>query len=141
MRTSFRLALSGSACVAGGLLMILSGVVAHGFLPKILDFVKSAVGDLTPHLAYVALSVVIQILLFLIGLGGLGVLAGGVLIVLGHTTTGKFIVALGGGAGFIGLAIALAYAIYTTGYTSILTHAEYWVGVLFAALGRHYAHK
>ena len=48
-------------------------------------------------------------------LGGVTVVMGGLAVLLGHKTIGRVLVALGGGASFIGLLISLGYTVFTAG--------------------------
>jgi hypothetical protein len=67
------------------------------------------------------------ILIFIASLGGLSVIAGGLLIGKNKVGTGKFLIALGAGLGLIGLLISI-YIGYTEG--SLTIGSFFSVGVI-----------
>jgi len=102
---------------------------------------KEKVSTLLPAMIQLIVGTCILALSVLIALGGITVILGGAAVLFQRRTLGRLLVAIGGGAGFIGLAIALGYVLITAGVASLLVHGEYWLGVLLAAVGRHLARK
>lgn len=74
-----------------------------------------------------------------IGFGGLLAILGGVLVIAKHLTIGKILIGLGGGVGFLGIAISVGYAIYVNGFLVLVNHVEYWIGIVIATFGRYLA--
>jgi hypothetical protein len=72
----------------------------------------------------------------LVSLGGITGVAGGLSLFLGRRTVGRTLIALGGGAGFLGLSLALGYTVFVSGLASLASHVGYWVGVVLAVLAR-----
>src|SRR5690349_16040482 len=102
---------AGLLAIVGALLMLGSGYSSRGLLfqafgisePYILDF-----GGVAANLIVFGITIVELI----IALGGLTVLIGGLMILAHHTTTGRVLIFLGGGTGFLGLMISFGYSIY-----------------------------
>ena len=137
-RTASRIA-SLALAVVGGAMMAFGGVANHSFLLTVLSLVQS---NLTNYLSGTTLFIVqvsIVVISLLIGLGGLTVAAGGILIFTGHRTLGRLLIALGGGAGFLGLLISFGYTAFTVGVASALAHSIYWVGLILAVVARRIA--
>ncbi|HZW85455.1 MAG TPA: hypothetical protein VFE91_06100, partial [Nitrososphaerales archaeon] len=53
-----------------------------------------------------------------------------------HTTTGRVLIYLGGGAGFLGLLISFGYSAYRLGLDPVLGYLPYWLGLALAVAGR-----
>ena len=81
----------------------------------------------------------ISIVSMLVGLGGFTVAIGGILILKRHLTTGRLLIALGGGTGFIGLLVSFGYTAATTGFGVAVIHSIYWVGLVMAIAARRVA--
>ncbi len=135
-----RLYVAGVLAVAGGILMVLSGYTSRGFLyqalgyaePRVTDFLSGAMAD--------AVVVAITALELVIALGGLSVCIGGLIILTHHTTVGRTLVYLGGGAGFLGLLVSFGYSTYKLGgIDPVLSYLPYWVGLAMAVTGRRLA--
>jgi hypothetical protein len=126
------------AFVGGGLILA-SGVSAHGFLLSVLSLVSDRLPAILPGTISTPLSIALAILSVPIALGGLTVISGGVALYRGHIFTGRLLIALGGGASFLGLLAALAYAVLTQGAASVDAHSQYWIGVVIAILARRLA--
>ncbi|MCL4519297.1 MAG: hypothetical protein M1587_08885 [Thaumarchaeota archaeon] len=118
----------------GGALIILSGYRTTSFLISVLSFSEKQ--GIVPVEIRSALVTAVPILSFIISLGGILVVGGGVLLLLHHKFTASILIALGGGFGFVGIVIALGYDVYTSGFLSIVLHTDYWAGVLFATIAR-----
>lgn len=127
--------------VAGGFLIVASGFAAHGFLLFVLKILNGEVVRYLPGLTGEFASLTIQVLTALIALGGITVILGGIAIILRHLFTGRLLIALGGGAGFLGLVITLAYSALVLGPSTIITHLEYWIGVVMAVIARSLAKR
>ena len=137
---SFRSWSAGLLAIAGGALMFESGYASRGFLymslgytePRIIDFLNGIVAD--------AAVVAIATLELIIALGGVTVAVGGIIILARHSTTGRFLIFLGGGAGFLGLLISFGYSTYKLGGLGpALSYLPYWLGLAFAVTGRRLA--
>lgn len=127
--------------LAGGFLIVASGLSAHGFLLFVVDFLKDKVPNYLLGLTGEFASLAIQVLAVLIAMGGITVILGGIAVLSGHFFTGRLLIALGGGAGFLGLAITMAYWALTMGLPTIITHSEYWIGVILAVIARSLARR
>ncbi len=120
--------------------MLGSGYASRSFLylalgytePHIIDFLNGMVAD-TAVLAIATLE-------FIIALGGVTVAVGGFIILARHSTTGRILIFLGGGAGFLGLLISFGYSTYKLGGIGpALSYLPYWLGLAFAVVGRRIA--
>lgn len=131
----------GTLAIAGGFLMLTNGFVTHSLLLSTIGIVEGEVPTFIGGVMGLTTSVAIGVIASLISLGGFTVIAGGVLILLRHRTVGRLLIALGGGAGFIGFLIAFGYTAYTIGLSAAAGNAPYWIGVVFAAVGRHVAKR
>jgi hypothetical protein len=132
---------AGVLAIIGGFLIIASGFAVHGFLLLILDFLKGKVTSYLPGLAGALTSLAIQILTVLITFGGITVIVGGIAVLSGRIFTGRLLITLGGGAGFLGLLITIAYSTVSLGPSSIISHSEYWIGVILAVVARWLAKR
>ena len=75
-----------------------------------------------------------------IALGGVSVLIGGLTILAGRRTSGRVLIYLGGGAGFLGLMISFGCSFYRLGGVGpVLSYLPYWVGLTMAVVGRRLA--
>jgi len=128
--------LGGVLALFAGFLIATGGFSSHSFL---LDLVALAKGEI-PALLSGAPGALAQTALFLlaliISLGGITVMVGGVALLYRHSTAGRLLIALGGGAGFIGLIFGVGYSLITQGLSSLSLHVYYWLGVLLAAIAR-----
>ncbi len=133
---------SGALAIIGGALIIASGYRTQGFLLTTLDFANQHFGSRLPPLLEILTSTSIAIFASIIALGGLLVVLGGIVIMASHTSTGRLLIALGGGVGFIGIAISIGLDVVATGgFYSIISHYDYWVGVVVASVARYLAKK
>lgn len=137
---SLRLYAAGGLAILGALLMLGSGYSSRGFLYQALGYAAPRISDfLSGTVANIAV-LAITAVEFLIALGGLTVLVGGLIILTHHTSTGRLLIYLGGGAGFLGLIISFGYSVYKLGgIDPVLTYLPYWVGLALAISGRHLA--
>ena len=129
----------GILAMIGGAIIVLSGFRTGSFLVTAASYSEAEFGSLLPGQALSAIQIALIVLSFVIGFGGLLAILGGVLVIAKHLTVGKILIGLGGGVGFIGIAISVGYAIYVNGFSILLTHIDYWIGVLIATIGRYLA--
>ncbi len=118
-----------------------SGLAAHNLLLFVLGFLKDKVPNYLLGLTGDFASLTIDVLVVLIAMGGITVILGGIAVLSGHLFTGRLLIALGGGAGFLGLAISIAYSTLTMGLPTIIEHSEYWIGVILAVIARSLARR
>lgn len=132
--------LAGTLVAFGGLLMVLSGYSSRGFLYTALGYAQPEISNFLSGIAENAAVLAITMVELVIALGGLTVLAGGLIILTNHTTTGRALVYLGGGAGFLGLVVSFGYSVYRLGgFDPVLSYLPYWVGLVMAIAGRRLA--
>jgi hypothetical protein len=128
---------AGALAVVGGVLMLASGYTSRGFLYTALGY---AVPQISNHFSGAfanAAVLAITVLEVIIALGGLTILLGGFIILTRHTTTGRTLIYLGGGAGFLGLLVSFGYTAYKLGGVNpVLAYLPYWVGLAMAVSGR-----
>jgi hypothetical protein len=137
---SFRSWFAGLFAIVGGLLMLGSGYTSRGFLYMALGFTEPRIIDFLNGIAADAAVLVIATLELIIALGGLTVAVGGIVILARHSTTGRILIFLGGGAGFLGLLISFGYSTYKLGGLGpTLSYLPYWLGLAFAVVGRRLA--
>ncbi|MDE1852127.1 MAG: hypothetical protein KGI38_00050 [Thaumarchaeota archaeon] len=135
-----RIYAAGTLAIIGGLLMVGSGYNSRGFLYQALGYAEPHVSDFLNGAAASVAVIAITIIEVLIALGGLTVLIGGLIILARHTTGGRVLIYLGGGAGFLGLLISFGYSMYKLqGLDPVLAYLPYWVGLTMAIVGRKVA--
>ena len=128
---------AGSLGVVGGLLMFASGYTSRGFLYAALGYAEPHISDFLSGEAASAAILAFTVVELIIALGGLAVVMGGLAILSAHTTTGRVLIYLGGGAGFLGLLVSFGFSVYRLGgLDPVLSYLPYWVGIAFAVLGR-----
>ncbi len=125
----------------GGGLIVASGFSAHGFLLSLLSLLNGGLPTILPGAIAFPLSITVSILSELIALGGVTVLLGGIALYRRHIFVGRLLIALGGGASFLGFLVAIVYAVVTEGVTSVDAHSQYWIGVVVAILAKRLAGK
>jgi len=132
-----RLYAAGALALVGGLLMLASGYTSRGFLYTALNLAEPHITEFLRGIAANVAVLVVTILELVIALGGIAVTVGGLVILTNHTTMGRTLIYLGGGAGFLGLLVSLGYTAYRLGGISpILAYVPYWVGLAMAISGR-----
>lgn len=132
--------LAGALAALGGLLMVLSGYTSRGFLYTALGYAQPEVSSLLSGMAENAAVLAITAVELVIAFGGMSVMVGGLAVFTGHTTTGRVLIYLGGGAGFLGLIVSFGYSVYRLGgLDPILSYLPYWVGLTMAVVGRRLA--
>jgi len=129
----------GILAVIGGAIIVLSGFRTGSFLVTAASYSEAKFGSFLPGEALSVVQIALLILSFIIGFGGLLAIFGGVLVIAKHITIGKIFIGLGGGVGFLGIAISVGYAIYVNGFSVLITHVDYWIGVVVATISRYLA--
>jgi hypothetical protein len=144
-RTEPRRKINSTWVVASGLTALVAGslIINSGFHTQ--SVMLSALMNPTFQQSQRALPEVAQLILrfgslilgAIIALGGIIVLLGGGLVFVRHFTVGKILISLGGGFGLFGIGVALVYAIVSTGgFSVVLSHIEYWIGLGIATIAR-----
>ena len=132
-----RLYAAGALAVIGGFLMLASGYTSRGFLYTALNLAEPRITDFLSGMAANVAVFAVTILELVIALGGIAVMVGGLVILTNHTTTGRTLIYLGGGVGFLGLAVSFGYTAYKLGgFSPVLGYLPYWVGLAMAVSGR-----
>lgn len=116
--------------------MLASGYSSRGFMYTALNYATPEIGNLLSGAADNIAVLAVTILEFIISLGGLTVMVGGLAILGRHTTTGRVLIYLGGGAGFLGLLISFGYSAFRLGLDPVLGYLPYWLGLALAIGGR-----
>ena len=121
--------------VIAGLLLILSGINGLGMWELIKAFVTTYIVD------HFVVQLIFAGIIFIASLGGIAVIAGGLLIGKERITTGKLLVMLGTGMGLIGLAAAIAID-YESGNFSIENYLSLGtIGIILSIVARMTAGK
>ena len=132
--------LAGGLAAVGGLMMVASGYSSRGFLYTALGYAVPQISNVLSGAAENVVVFAITVVELITALGGVSVLVGGLIVIAGHTTTGRALVYLGGGAGFLGLVISLGYSAYKLGgLDPVLSYQPYWAGLALAIGGRRLA--
>ena len=132
-----RLYAAGALAVVGGFLMLASGYTSRGFLYTALSLAEPHIADFLSGTAANVAVLAVTILELVIALGGIVVMIGGLIVLKNHTTTGRTLIYLGGGAGFLGLVVSFGYTAYRLGGVGpVLAYLPYWVGLVMAVSGR-----
>ena len=121
--------------IVAGILLLIAGVSGVATWETIKDFV-------TNHVMYNDIvQIIFVILIFIASLGGIAVIAGGLLIGKDKIRTGKFLIALGAGFGLIGLifSIAVAYMEKNLTISSFLSIGA--IGLILSIVARIIAKK
>jgi hypothetical protein len=129
----------GILAIIGGAIIVTSGYRTGSFLVAAASFSEAKFGSYLPGEALTSIQIGVLVLSFIIGFGGCLAILGGVLVIAKHTTTGKILIGLGGGLGFFGIFISAGYAVYVHGFSVLVDHVDYWIGVLVATIGRYLA--
>ena len=117
--------------------MLASGYTSRAFLYTALNLAEPHIFDFLSGMAANVAVLAVTILELVIALGGIAVMIGGLVILTKHTTTGRTLIYLGGGAGFLGLLVSFGYAAYRLGgFSPLLAYLPYWVGLAMAVSGR-----
>ncbi len=118
-----------------GTLLILAGATGSvGIVGTVIEYL---IANLSGSAAADLLSIFLHALNVVADLGGISVIIGGSLIFNERITTGKIMITLGAGMGFLGFLLTLASA-FLHGWTSvinlliIMTQSVGWIGVILA---------
>jgi len=139
-RTS-RIVSGGALAVVGGFLIAVGGVTDHSFLLPLIHLLRPHLGEFMTGIPLFVVLGAVYLVSLLVGLGGVTVVVGGLLIFARHTGTGRLLIALGGGAGLLGLALSFGYTAFTMGVSTALGHSAYWIGLIMSVLARRVARK
>jgi hypothetical protein len=121
--------------------MFLGGVASHSIALWILPMLQDQIQAHLPAPVDEGAILAINVIAALVSLGGITVILGGISLLLGHKSIGRMLVALGGGAGVIGLLLALGYYLMVNGPEGVSSHVGYWAGVALAVVARWIAGK
>ena len=128
---------AGSLAIVGGFLMLASGYTSRGFLYTALNLAEPRISDFLNGTAASIAVLAVTTIELIIALGGIAVIAGGLVILTNHKKTGRALVYLGGGAGLLGLIVSFGYSAYRLGGVSpVLAYLPYWAGLAMAVTGR-----
>ena len=139
MRNGLAIAL---ALIGGFLLFQVSWVGSMGFIADIAIYAAT----FFPAAAEVV-TLVLTILLYIAGLGGLAVIIGGILFAMNRVGTGKFVIGLGAGLGLFGLIIMLVEAYLAGGvaaltdFLTLVSQSIAWIGVIMSIVARSMVKK
>jgi hypothetical protein len=133
---SFRRA--GVVAVIAGLILVASGVTSGSILLKGLGYVDKYIGSSVGPEGQSVLQLAIIALTYLVGFGGFLAILGGVLLLRGHGSLGRFLIGLGGGTAIFGLLFSIVEALFVKGISAPLFYqpyfALYWVGAILATV-------
>lgn len=124
----------GVAIVAG-IFLLIDGVSGFATWDTIKNFVLNHITDNE------IVQIIFAVLIFIAALGGIAVIAGGVLIGKNKIKSGKFIILLGTGLGIIGFIFSIIVGIYEGSFTfnSLLTFGG--IGIILSIAARFIAEK
>jgi len=121
--------------IIAGILLLISGVSGLATWETIKDFVTTNIIDNT------FVQIIFTILIFIASLGGISVIAGGLLIGKNKIGTGKLLISLGAGLGLIGLIFSIIVA-YTEGNLTLGSFFSIGViGLILSIVARAVAKK
>jgi len=130
------LSLAGVLGIIAGLLLLASGVTSSSLLLTGLGYVDKYLGSSITTEGDFFLQLAVAMLTFVVGLGGILVVAGGMLLLLNHRFVGRLLLGLGGGMAILGLLFSMAEALYVTGFSAPVFHQSYitlyWFGAVLA---------
>ena len=128
--------IAGVLALIAGPVLIASGVTSGSILITVLDFVHKRFGSSVSSGDLLVLNFAIAALTFLVGLGGLLVIIGGILLLRRHGFSARLLIGLGGGMAILSLIFSMGAALFTSGFSSEIFHQSYftlyWVGALLA---------
>jgi hypothetical protein len=131
-RPSIILKIAGIVAILAGLILIVSGYTSHPIALTILNYVNEHFSSSLNKMELFAVNYAISFFNYLVGLGGVVVLSGGLVLLLKHRTAGRILIWLGGGMGIFGLIFTFGEAYYYSHFSLVVFHAEYWVGLVLA---------
>lgn len=119
-----------------------SAIGSLGFWETIISYIASTF----PESAEI-MTLLFGVLMYIAGLGGVGVIIGGVLLTTDRVGTGKFVIGISAGLGLIGLIIYLVQLYMTGGIelvldvVSLLSQSAGWIGAVLSIVARQMASK
>lgn len=121
------------AYVGGALLLIAGATGSTGIIGTTMEYLIEHIGGATADL----LSLILQALNIIAGLGGISVIAGATLILKQQTRTGRIIIGLGAGTGLIGFIIILASAflhgwVNAINFITAIAQSIGWIGIILS---------
>jgi hypothetical protein len=129
---------AGAIAIVAGLILIVSGVTSGSLLLTGLGYVDKYLGSQIPPEGEFLLHVALAMLTFIVGLGGILVVAGGAMLLRNHGFAGRTLIGLGGGMAILGLLFSMAEALYVTGVSAPVFHQSYftlyWIGSILATV-------
>ncbi|MHA1484284.1 MAG: hypothetical protein ACTSPR_03080 [Candidatus Thorarchaeota archaeon] len=124
-------------CLVGGLLVMLAGV--SGTIQLMEELLLSN-GDAMDPTALMTVEIVTGMLVLLTGLGGMGIVASGIILTTRRVQLGRILVALFTGMGVLGLAANLVQLVMVGTLAMDLMHqvgqSLGWIGAMFAIIAR-----
>ena len=135
------LTFSAVLALVAGFLIVISGYRSQGMLFSVLSFADQKFGGSLPSILQVVTNLTVTALAIIISLGGILVIIGGIVLLLKRVFTGRLLILLGGGFGFLGILIAVGIAFVGSGIGGVTGHLDYWIGVVLASIARYIAKK
>ena len=124
-------------CLVGGLLVMLAGV--SGTIQLMEELLLSN-GDAMDPTALMTVEIVTGMLVLLTGLGGIGIVASGIILTTRRVQLGRILVALFTGMGVLGLTANLVQLVMVGTLAMDLIHqvgqSLGWIGAMFAIIAR-----
>jgi hypothetical protein len=124
-------------CLVGGLLVMLAGV--SGTIQLMEELLLSN-GDAMDPTALMTVEIVTGMLVLLTGLGGMGIVASGIILTTRRVQLGRILVALFTGMGVLGLTANLVQLVMVGTLAMDLMHqvgqSLGWIGAMFAIIAR-----
>jgi hypothetical protein len=129
---------AGVLALIAGLILIASGVTSSSILLTGLRYLDNNVGSSVGPAGQSLVQFAIAVVAFLVGLGGISAIAGGVLLLRGHGSSGRFLIGLGGGTAIIGLLFSIGKTLFATGTSAPVFFQPYftlyWIGAILATV-------
>jgi hypothetical protein len=129
---------AGVLAVIAGLTLIASGVTSGSILLTGLGYLDKYVGSSFGSTGQPVVQLAIVVVAFLDGLGGISAIAGGVLLLRGHGSSGRILIGLGGGSAIFGLLFSMVKGLYATGTSAPVFYQPYftlyWIGAILATV-------
>jgi hypothetical protein len=121
--------------ILAGIFLLISGMNGLATMQAIKDFVTEHIFDNE------IIQLVFVILILIASLGGIAVIAGGILIAKNRLITGRLIIAIGVGLGLIGLIFSIILAIMEGEFTITSFFTIGAVGIMLSIVARMIAKK
>jgi hypothetical protein len=128
---------SMAVAIVAGICLLIDGVSGFATWDAIRSFVINQLNLADNEIV----QIVFAVLIFIAALGGIAVIAGGLLIGKDKVKSGKFIILLGTGLGIIGFIFSIILGIYEGNFTynSLLTFGA--IGIILSIVARMIAVK